>query len=63
MKFLNGFKTYIGLAGMVAAIIAPRLAPQINEAAPHVVSIAEGIFGALLALGVIHKVEKAQAVK
>lgn len=59
MKFLNGFKTILGLAGTVVSVLAPRYAPALNEAAPHAVAVAQGAFGLLLALGVIHKVEKA----
>jgi hypothetical protein len=61
MKFLNGFKTVIGLAGTVAAVVAPRFAPAINEAAPHAIAVAQGVFGLLLALGLIHKAEKASS--
>ena len=59
MKFLNGFKTILGLAGTVVSVLAPRYAPALNEAAPHAVAVAQGAFGLLLALGVIHRVEKA----
>lgn len=59
MKFLNGFKTILGLAGTVVSVLAPRYAPALNEAAPHAVAVAQGAFGLLLALGVIHKAEKA----
>lgn len=59
MKFLNGFKTVLGLAGTVVTVLAPKFAPTLNEAAPHAVAVAQGAFGLLLALGVIHKAEKA----
>lgn len=61
MKFLNGFKTAIGLLGMVATVVLPKAVPVINEAAPHAVAVAQGVFGLLTALGIIHKVEKAKA--
>lgn len=61
MRFLDGVKTILGAAGLVATIVAPRVAPSIAEASPHVVAIAEGVFGTLLAFGVIHKVEKAKS--
>ena len=58
MKFLDGLKTVIGLVGTVVSVAVPRVAPQVGEAIPHVVAVAQGVFGALFALGVIHKVEK-----
>lgn len=61
MQFLNGMKTWIGLAGTVLTVALPRLAPVITDAAPHAISIAQGVFGLLLALGLIHKREKAKA--
>jgi len=62
MKFLNGFKTIIGLAGTVVSVLAPKFAPALNEAAPHAIAVAQGVFGLLLALGLIHKVEKRNTV-
>lgn len=61
MKFLDGFKTIIGLVGTVAAVVLPKLAPSIQAAAPSLIQTAEGVFGTLLALGLIHKAEKARA--
>lgn len=58
MKFLNGFKTILGAVGMVVTIAAPSLAPAIGEAAPHAISVAQGVFGLLTVLGIIHKAEK-----
>lgn len=63
MQFLNGFKTVIGLLGTVAAVLVPHIAPTIQAAAPQVVDIAQGAFGLLLTLGIIHKVEKANTAK
>ncbi len=61
MKFLDGFKTILGSVVLIASIAAPKIAPQIADAAPHVLNIVQGGAGVLLALGVIHKREKAQA--
>lgn len=58
MKFLNGFKTVLGAVGMVGAIAFPKLAPTIADAAPHAIGVAQGVFGLLLTLGIIHKAEK-----
>ena len=61
MKFLNGLKTWVGLAGTVISVAVPRLAPTISDAAPHIINVAQGAFGLLLALGLIHKAEKKKA--
>lgn len=62
MNFLNGFKTIIGVLGSVVAIVLPKVAPGVVQAVgDQVVGIAQGVFGLLTALGIIHKVEKAQA--
>lgn len=60
MKFLNGLKTIIGLAGTVATFVAPKIAPVITEAAPHAINVAQGAFGLLLVLGIIHKAQKSK---
>lgn len=60
MKFLNGFKTVLGAAGMVLTIVAPKIVPVITDAAPHAINIAQGAFGLLAVLGLIHKSEKAK---
>lgn len=60
MKFLNGFKTVIGVAGTVASLVAPKILPVITDAAPHAINIAQGAFGLLMVLGIIHKSEKAK---
>jgi hypothetical protein len=57
MKFLNGFKTILGGAGTVVAFLSqaqvlPILPPKVQ---PYVM----GAANVLLALGVIHKYEKA----
>jgi hypothetical protein len=60
MKFLDGFKTILGAVVLTASIVAPKFAPQINDAAPHVINLVQGGAGVLLALGIIHKREKKQ---
>ncbi len=59
MKFLNGLKTALGAAGLILTVAVPRFAPSFAEASPHILTAAEGVFGTLLAFGVIHKIEKA----
>ncbi len=58
MKFLNGLKTVIGVAGTVATLVMPKIVPVITDAAPHAINIAQGAFGLLMVLGIIHKKEK-----
>jgi hypothetical protein len=59
MKFLDGFKTIIGVAGSVALIVAPKIDPAIVQAVgDHAYGVAQGVFGLLTVLGVIHKREK-----
>ena len=59
MKFLNGLKTVLGAAGMVVSFAVPHFLPTFSSAAPHVIDIAQGAFGLLTVLGLIHKGEKA----
>lgn len=61
MNFLNGFKTILGVVGTVVSVVVPNAAPAIGEASPHIFAVAQGVFGTLLALGVIHKAEKRAA--
>lgn len=61
MKFLNGFKSILGAAGMVLTFVAPKVIPVFTDAAPHALNVAQGAFGLLLALGIIHKSEKSAA--
>lgn len=64
MKFLDGFKTIIGMVGSLAVVLSPSIAPDlVDKVGTHVVGIAEGAFGLLAALGLIHKAEKAKAKK
>lgn len=59
MNFLNGFKTLIGVVGSVVLILAPRLGVDVVQAVgEQVYGVAQGIFGLLGVLGLIHKVEK-----
>lgn len=58
MKFLNGFKTILGVTGTVLTILVPKIAPVVTDAAPHAINIAQGAFGLLTVLGLIHKAEK-----
>jgi len=63
MKFLNGFKTIIGLAGTVLGVILPKIdSAIITGVGDHVYGIAQGVFGLLLTLGLIHKAEKRSGV-
>lgn len=60
MKFLDGLKTIIGLAGSIVTIVAPKVAPDIvGQVGEHVIGISQGVFGLLTVLGLIHKAEKA----
>lgn len=61
MKFLNGLKTIIGVVGSVVLVIAPKVGLDVVQSAgDQVYGIAQGVFGLLTILGVIHKVEKSQ---
>ena len=61
MKFLDGFKTLIGLVGTVVAVVLPRVAPGVVQAVGEAaVQVATGAFAMLAALGLIHKGEKAR---
>lgn len=60
MNFLNGFKTIIGVLGTIVSVALPKVAPDVVTAiGNHAVDIAQGVFGLLTALGLIHKAEKA----
>lgn len=59
MKFLNGFKTVIGVIGSVVLVLAPRVSADVVQAVgDQAYGVAQGIFGLLTVLGIIHKVEK-----
>lgn len=59
MKFLDGLKTLIGVVGTVVTVVLPKVSPAVVVAVgDHVFSVAQGVFGVLTLLGVIHKVEK-----
>lgn len=60
MKFLNGLKTIIGVVGTVITVLIPKVTPEIvTTVGDHTVAIAQGVFGLLTVLGIIHKAEKA----
>ena len=64
MKFLNGWKTVLGLVGTVGTIIISSggkvgaIASTVVQVFGHVDSVVAGVFGALTVVGIIHKVEK-----
>lgn len=64
MKFLNGWKTILGAIGTVVVPLVAvggkvgELAGKVAEVGQHVDIALTGVFGALLALGIVHKVEK-----
>lgn len=60
MKFLNGFKTILGTIGTIVSVLVPSVRPDlITGIGDHVVGIVQGASALLLALGLIHKAEKA----
>ena len=64
MKFLNGWKTILGVAGTVGTLLygaggkLGAIAGSGLEVAGHLDAVAMGAFGILTVLGVVHKVEK-----
>lgn len=59
MKFLNGLKTIIGVVGTVVTVLVPKITPAVvTEVGDHAFAVAQGVFGLLTVLGIIHKVEK-----
>ena len=64
MKFLNGWKTILGVVGSVATLLVSgggkigEIATTAVDVAGHLDSVALGVFGALTALGIVHKAEK-----
>lgn len=61
MNFLNGLKTIIGVVGSVITIVIPKFTPVVvNAVGDQVLAVAQGVFGLLLTLGIVHKVEKSQ---
>ncbi len=69
MKFLNGLKTAIGLIGTFATpliAVGGKVGDIVQHgvnALPAAYQMAEGAFLMLTALGIIHKVEKANTPK
>ncbi len=69
MKFLNGFKTAIGIIGAIATPVI-ALGGNVGQvvqdgvsALPHLYATVEGGFLMLTALGIIHKAEKRKSGK
>jgi len=59
MKFLNGWKTVLGVAGVLGSLILPKVSPGVlGGALDNANNIVLGAFGLLTTLGIIHKVEK-----
>jgi hypothetical protein len=69
VKFLNGWKTITGLVGTLATVLIAsggkigEIAGKTVEVVGHLDSVALGVFGALTAIGIIHKAEKKAAAK
>lgn len=61
MKFLDGFKTWLGAIGLAVATVMPKAVPEIEAVGTGIISIVQGAFGMLTALGLIHKAEKRAA--
>lgn len=60
MKFLNGWKTILGVAGTAATLVFPHVDPGVlGGVLDNANNVVTGAFGLLTLLGVIHKVEKA----
>lgn len=61
MKFLNGWKTVLGIAGSVITIVLPKVDPAVlGGALNDANNVVTGAFGLLTLLGIVHKVEKAR---
>lgn len=64
MKFLNGWKTVVGIVGTIGTVLVASggkiggIASTAVQVFGHLDSVVAGVFGALAVLGVIHKVEK-----
>lgn len=67
MKFLNGYKTILGIVGTVATVLISsggnvgHIGQVVVDASQHVDAILGGAFGLLTVLGIIHKKEKAKS--
>lgn len=61
MKFLDGFKTALGTLGLALVVLSDATTIQIFPLKwqPYIT----GAAGLLLALGLVHKVEKAQTAR
>lgn len=59
MKFLDGWKTVLGVAGCVLTVALPRAQPGvIGGILDNANNAVVGVFGLLTVLGIVHKVEK-----
>lgn len=59
MKFLNGWKTALGVVGTLVTLVYPRVDPTVlGGALNDANNVVVGAFGLLTLLGVVHKVEK-----
>lgn len=65
MRFLNGWKTFLGVVGMFTTVAVSaggdfaRIGEVVGNVAGNLDGVVLGAFGTLAALGVIHKGEKA----
>lgn len=68
MKFLDGYKTILGIIGTVLTVVLPALGKNadfvpalisnLQAIGANIPAIAAGASALLMALGIIHKVEK-----
>jgi len=67
MKFLNGWKTILGIVGTVGTVLVAsggdigKVASVVIAASQHADSIILGASGLLTVLGLVHKAEKKAA--
>ena len=66
MKFLNGWKTILGVLGTVGTVLVASggkigaIAGTAITIGGHLDSVLLGAFGILTALGIVHKAEKSK---
>lgn len=59
MRFLNGWKTVLGVAGTLAGVLLPKVHPDVvSGVLGSADNVVVGAFTMLTLLGVIHKAEK-----
>ena len=61
MKFLDGFKTILGGAVLVASVVAPHIADVATAVGTGAIQMVQGGAIVLTALGLAHKREKVKA--